>query len=248
MEVVSISEIEIRNLTKSFQVDGREVPVLRGVNLSLSAKDITILLGQSGCGKTTLLRIIAGLEQKDGGSVEQEGIARLGIVFQEPRLMPWLTVEHNIMFGRSRGEINQEELVRLIGLAGLEGFERAYPSQLSGGMQQRTAIARALAMDPAYLLMDEPFAALDYFTRRRLQQSLLDICRTEKKGMLFITHHIDEALILGSRIVVMSGSLCQKQYDLRNLPYPRDLTAGTINRLKREILKDIDESKEEQVC
>lgn len=248
MEVVKISGIEIRKLTKSFLVDGRNLPVLRGVDLSLSAEDITILLGQSGCGKTTLLRIVAGLEKADGGSVEQNGIARLGIVFQEPRLMPWLTVERNIAFGRSPGETDRNELARLVQLAGLEGFERAYPAQLSGGMQQRTAIARALAMNPSYLLMDEPFAALDYFTRARLQQSLLEICRTEKKGMLFITHHIDEALILGSRIVVMKQGICAKQYDLRNLPYPRDLTGETVNRLKREILNDINESKEENGC
>lgn len=239
MEVRTIAGIEIQGLTKSFQVDGREVPVLRGVDLSLPAKDITILLGQSGCGKTTLLRIVAGLETEDGGSVRKDGDVRLGIVFQEPRLMPWLTAERNIAFGLSKKATDPEKLAHLIGLTGLGGFERAYPAQLSGGMQQRTAIARALAMNPSYLLMDEPFAALDYFTRERLQQSLLQICRTEKKGMLFITHNIDEALILGSRIAVMKEGICRKQYDLRGLPYPRDLTGEEANRLKREILLEI---------
>lgn len=239
MEVGKISGIEIRKLTKSFQVDGRTVPVLRGVDLSLPAEEITLLLGQSGCGKTTLLRIIAGLETKDDGSVEKNETTRLGIVFQEPRLMPWLTVERNIAFGLSPRSVDREKIAHLVRLAGLEGFERAYPAQLSGGMQQRTAIARALATDPDYLLMDEPFAALDYFTRERLQQSLLRICQTEKKGMLFITHNIDEALILGSRIAVMKDGVCKKQYDLRALPYPRDLTGEAVNRLKRDILTEI---------
>ena len=173
--------IKIVDLKKSFQVEKKSLPVLTGVNLSLPGQQITVILGRSGCGKTTLLRLAGGLETPDSGQILYDDTEaadpghascgpsrRMAFVFQEPRLMPWLTVEGNIGFGLSRKEKkdSREHIRKIILAAGLEGFEKAYPSQLSGGMKQRTALARALAFRPSFIMMDEPFAALDYFTRR----------------------------------------------------------------------------------
>lgn len=243
--------MRIRGLRKSYQVSGRCLEVLRGLDLDLEEEGITVVLGRSGCGKTTLLRLIAGLEEADSGEIaafpfpeeREEGSAgkeKIGVIFQEPRLMPWLTVEKNIQFGVKRKRQDREKLSYLLGLTGLTGFEKARPSQLSGGMQQRVALARALAYEPDFLLMDEPFAALDYFTRGQMQQELLRIYQSEKKGILFVTHSIEEALTLGTRIVILEKGICKKEYDLRGVPFPRDLLSEEMLKIKGELIGQIE--------
>ncbi len=236
-----IAGVRIRNLYKAFQVAGKHVQVFKGLELELDASRITVVLGRSGCGKTTLLRVVSGLETYDSGEICLEDGIRLGIVFQEPRLMPWLNVRQNITFGLKKKEIDGEEIDGLIAMTGLDGFERAYPSQLSGGMQQRAALARALSHDPSYILMDEPFAALDYFTRKSMQDELLRIQQKNQKGVLFVTHSIDEALTLGHRIVVLEDGRCGMQLDLEDQPYPRELLSEDMIEIKKKIIKRIGE-------
>lgn len=236
--------MKITDLKKGYQVSGRFLPVLEGLNLEVEEQGITVVLGRSGCGKTTLLRLIAGLEKADLGRIQWEESKgdgpdrctghKTGVIFQEPRLMPWLTVEKNILFGAQNREQNLQPLLELTGLA---GFEKARPSQLSGGMKQRAALARALAYEPDYLLMDEPFAALDYFTRAQMQQELLNIYKKQKKGILFVTHSIEEALTIGTHIVVLENGICEREYHLETLAFPRDLLSGQLIELKRKLIE-----------
>lgn len=167
--------IKLMDIHKQYKVEGRDVQVLRGISLDIPEDHITVILGRSGCGKTTLLRLTGGLEKADSGEIQYEGSQRTAFVFQEPRLMPWLTVWDNVAFGIRKKEQNSENISGIISTVGLEGFEKAYPFQLSGGMQQRAAIARALAYRPSFIMMDEPFAALDYFTREQMQKELLRV-------------------------------------------------------------------------
>ena len=265
--------MKIKELRKSYQVSGHMIQVLKGLNLELDDQGITVILGRSGCGKTTLLRLVAGLEKADSGTIQwthqngadgwpehsggsersekpehsgaprqlQKDAGRIGVIFQEPRLMPWLTVEKNILFGVRDKGVGQEKLGHLLELTGLAGFEKARPNQLSGGMQQRAALARALAYEPDYLLMDEPFAALDYFTRAQMQQELLKIYQTERKGILFVTHSIEEALTVGTHIVILEHGVCGKEYSLEAVTFPRDLLSEEMIRLKRELIAQIQE-------
>ena len=248
--------MKITDLKKGYQVSGHFLPVLKGLNLETEDHGITVVLGRSGCGKTTLLRLVAGLEKADGGSIrwgdcenhdsDCQNSHKIGVIFQEPRLMPWLTVEKNILFGvqkKGRDGTEEERLKQLLTLTGLTGFEKARPSQLSGGMRQRVALARALAYEPGYLLMDEPFAALDYFTRAQMQQELLNIYRIQKKGILFVTHSIEEALTIGTHIVVLEDGICGREYHLETLAFPRDLLSGEMVGLKRELEETINEKK-----
>jgi ABC-type nitrate/sulfonate/bicarbonate transport system ATPase subunit len=211
------SVLAVRGVTRSFaaQRGGAPTVALRETDLVVAENDFVTILGPSGCGKSTLLRIVAGLDRPTAGEVLLEGRrieapgADRGMVFQSYTLFPWLTVLDNICFGlRERGVARAEQLAIANGFVtkvGLIGFERHYPKQLSGGMQQRTAIARALANGPRILLMDEPFGALDHQTRELMQELLLGIWEAEKKTVLFVTHDIDEAVFMGSRVVVMSA-------------------------------------------
>jgi len=237
-------DIELKNIHKNFLVEGKPLEVLKDFNLTIRHNAITVILGKSGCGKTTLLRLIGGLDKDFEGTLTYPKEAKTGIVFQEPRLMPWLNVWKNITFGLKGSEIREGHIRRLISLTGLEGFENAKPSQLSGGMEQRVAIARALAVDPGFLLMDEPFAALDYFTRASMQKVLLDIHRQNSCGVLFITHSIDEALILGDYIVIIKEKQVKKVYHLKEKSVPADLSSRDMIDLKEDILININESKE----
>ena len=234
--------IKIINLKKSYQVEGRELPVLTGVNLEIPERQITVVLGRSGCGKTTLLRLTGGLERADSGEIRYGGSHRTAFVFQEPRLMPWLTVRQNILFGL-RGREKKESGPRadeIIRTVGLEGFEKAYPSQLSGGMQQRTALARALAYRPSFIMMDEPFAALDYFTREQMQKELMRVQKKQGSSILFVTHSIDEALILGHKIVVIEKGRIKAQYQVPETTGERNLLDDMFISLKRNIITTLD--------
>ena len=233
--------IEISGLCKSYRVEGRTVEVLKDLDLTVPAREITVLLGRSGCGKTTLLRLIGGLEKADSGTIRRPPDSRTAFVFQEARLMPWLTVEKNIAFGLKKKDVCREDLTRLIAMTGLEGFEDALPGQLSGGMQQRAALARALAMKPDFILMDEPFAALDHFTREKMQNFLLELHQSTRCGVLFVTHSIDEALAIGDRIVILSDHKANKGY-----PIGSSWRASTGEEERRALRKAILDSIENQ--
>ena len=208
----SRNALEARGLSKAFQI-----PVLDHLSLGVRTGELLCLLGPNGCGKTTLLRILAGLEPPDAGTVLVEGDDLLrrsgrpavGVVFQEPRLLPWKTAAQNVEvclapLGLS-GDRAARRAAEYLDLVGLHGFGGYHPTRLSGGMQQRAAIARALAVDPAILLMDEPFSGLDPETRRDQQQAVVEIWRATGKTIVFITHSIEEALAIGSRVALLSA-------------------------------------------
>jgi ABC-type nitrate/sulfonate/bicarbonate transport system ATPase subunit len=211
---------------------------LQATDLDVAENDFITILGPSGCGKSTLLRIVAGLDRQTAGEVLLDGRridgpgADRGMVFQSYTLFPWLTVRDNVCFGlRERGLPRPQQLETanaFLAKVGLRGFENHYPKQLSGGMQQRTAIARALANDPRMLLMDEPFGALDHQTRELMQELLLGIWEEQKKTVLFVTHDIDEAVFMASRVVVMSARPGRIKLDRRvDLPHPRHYSMKT---------------------
>jgi len=210
---------------------GPPTDALARTDLEVEESEFIVLLGPSGCGKSTLLRIVAGLERPttgrvllDGRPVSDPGPDR-GMVFQSYTLFPWLSVEQNILFG-SRATPHRAR--QLIASVGLRGFERHYPKMLSGGMQQRTALARALANDPRILLLDEPFGALDNQTRALMQELLLGIWEADRKTVLFVTHDIDEAIFMANRVVVLSARPGRVKADLKiDLPHPRHYTMKT---------------------
>jgi len=206
--------IKIKDLYKTFMLsDGTRLDVISDLNLLVYDREFLCLLGPSGCGKSTLINIIAGLENYDRGEVDilptSNRQRRISIVFQSPLLLPWRTVWKNIQFALeanntiSRNEW-QDRISHVVRLVGIEGFENAYPHQLSGGMQTRVSIARALVTDPDILLMDEPFGALDEITRRYMQSELLKIWEKDKKTVIFVTHSISEAVYLADRIAIMT--------------------------------------------
>ena len=205
--------LHIGNLSKRYEVQGEPLPVLDDITLTVDPGEFVSIVGSSGCGKSTLLRLIVGLEDDYQGEVLLDGQRVVGtsldrgIVFQEHRLFPWLTVEQNIALGLLNATFTDNEkrtsVREHIALVGLEGFETAYPHQLSGGMSQRVAIARALVNRPEVLLLDEPFGALDALTRAHLQQELHRIWQAEGITMILVTHDVEEAIYLGDKVVVM---------------------------------------------
>lgn len=241
-----MSEIAVSGLCKSYALPERTLQVLSGVTLRLSSGKITVLLGKSGCGKTTLLRILAGLEKPDAGEIVIPARQRVGVIFQEPRLMPWLSVEENILLADPGKKLMQERLRQLIRLVGLCGFEKAWPRQLSGGMQQRVALARALAYEPEWLLLDEPFSALDYFTRRTMQRELLRVQQTEQKGLFLVTHHLDEALYLADEILLLREGHISQRYILPERTRDQDPAEETLPHLKERILKELEREDEKK--
>ena len=231
--------IELINVHKQYLVEDRAVQVLNGISLQVPSNRITVILGRSGCGKTTLLRLTGGLEKVDQGEIRYGESHRTAFVFQEPRLMPWLTVWNNIRFGLGKKEQDSKKIADIVATVGLDGFEKAYPSQLSGGTQQRTAIARALAYEPSFIMMDEPFAALDYFTREQMQKELMRVQKKQGSSILFVTHSIDEALILGHKIVVIEKGLVKAQYQVPETTGERNLLDDMFISLKRDIIKNL---------
>ena len=233
--------IEIKGLQKAYPIDGGTLRVLRGIDLYLPEGAITVVLGKSGCGKTTLLRLVGGLEAPDGGEIRFPSAQKAAFVFQEPRLMPWLNVRDNIEFGLKRPQIDRAETASIIRTVGLAGFEKSRPSQLSGGMQQRVALARALAYHPSFIMMDEPCAALDHFTRENMQQELLRVRRETDASILFVTHSIDEALILADKIVLISDGVVSSEYELAQ-PQPRDILCDAMIALRRDIVTALEKT------
>ena len=229
--------IEISNLSKHFFIHGKKIEVLKELNLSVKKDKITVILGRSGCGKTTLLRLIAGLESLSLGEIKFKEPAKIGFVFQEARLMPFLNVYENIVFALKKHEIEPAKIDSLISMIGLSDFKFAAVSQLSGGMSSRVSLARVLAYKANLILMDEPFAALDAFTRASMQAEILKI--KAGKTILFVTHNIDEALFLADEIILLEKGGIKSNYDLSNLARPRDLLSDELIAVKRKILSEI---------
>ena len=229
--------IEILNLSKHFFINDKRIDVLKELNLSIKKNKITVILGRSGCGKTTLLRLIAGLESVSLGEIKFKEQAKIGFVFQEPRLMPFLNVYENIVFALKKHEIDEVKIDRLISMIGLSDFKFATVSQLSGGMSSRVSLARVLAYEANLILMDEPFAALDAFTRASMQAEILKL--QAGKTIIFVTHNVDEALYLADEIILLEKGGIKSSYDLSNLAKPRDLLCDELINLKRKILSEI---------
>jgi NitT/TauT family transport system ATP-binding protein/sulfonate transport system ATP-binding protein len=250
-----MSKLMIENVSRVFPGvhGGAPVTALQPTHLMIGDNDFVTILGPSGCGKSTLLRMVAGLDRPSTGTItlDRKNVTRpgpdRGMVFQSYTLFPWLTIAENIGFGlreKGVGESKTREIVAAyIDRVGLRGFENHWPKQLSGGMQQRTAIARALANDPAVLLLDEPFGALDNQTRGLMQELLLGIWERDKKTVLFVTHDIEEAIFMATRCLVMSARPGRIKLDLPiDLPHPRHYTLKTspeFSQLKARLTEEI---------
>jgi len=250
-----LTKLRIEGVSRSFpgMRGGAPTLALEPISLQVAENDFITILGPSGCGKSTLLRIVAGLDRPSAGRVlldrreiDRPGPDR-GMVFQSYTLFPWLTVQENIGFGlREKGlaRVERDQVIAsYIEKVGLRGFARHYPKTLSGGMQQRTAIARALANDPAILLLDEPFGALDNQTRSLMQELLLGIWEAERKTVLFVTHDIEEAIFLANRVIVMTARPGRIKADVPiHLPHPRRYTVKTsleFSALKAQLTEEI---------
>lgn len=244
--------LEINQLNKTF-VKGKDAThVLNNIDLHVKKGEFITIIGPSGCGKSTLLKAMAGLDTEYSGELKLDGervtgaSIKQGVIFQEPRLFPWLTVERNIAASLplTNSEVKQN-VEKLIKLVRLEGFEKAYPKELSGGMAQRVSIARALLRKPKILLLDEPFGALDAFTRSHMQDALLDIWREEKTSMVFVTHDIDEAIYLGNKVMIMSArpGTIQKIINI-DLPFPRKKSTKSFQEFRQLVLREFEKVEE----
>ena len=239
-----MSKVELRNLSMRFGA----TEVLRDINLSVREGEFVCILGPSGCGKSTLLNIVGGFVKPAAGEALIDGVPVSGpdprriFVFQERGVFPWLTVEQNVAFGLFRldGAEKLDRVTRYVQLVGLAGFEKAYPRELSGGMKQRLEVARALAVNPDVLYLDEPFGALDSITRLQMRRELLRIWQAEKKTILFVTHDIDESVQLADRVVVMSArpGKIRRILDI-DVAHPRDLSAPRYIQLRDTIFGEI---------
>lgn len=242
----------IESVNKSFYKTNQEIVALSDVNLKVEKGEFVTIIGPSGCGKSTLLKIIAGLDLQFKGNVSIEDQVltgpsiKQGFIFQEHRLFPWLTVEKNIAADLSlRDPDVQNKVSELIEIVRLKGFEKAYPRELSGGMLQRAAIARALLRDPDVLLLDEPFGALDAFTRTHLQDVLLDIWKKKGTTMILVTHDIDESVYLANRVVIMSPrpGKVSKVIPVK-LPFPRKKSSVSFQQVRQLVLAEFEKTEE----
>ncbi len=242
------TKLRAERLNMVFEHDGKTTPVLENISLEVGDGEFLCLLGPSGCGKSTLLSIMAGFLSPTSGEIRIDGQAVRGpdprriFVFQERGTFPWLTVEGNVGFGLfklSRSE-REQRIAHYIQMVGLRGFEKAYPPELSGGMKQRLEVARALAVNPDMLFLDEPFGALDSITRLVMRGELLRIWEAERKTIIFVTHDIDEAVQLADRVVVMSARPAKIQQIVKvDIPHPRDLSSPRYLELRDGIFKQI---------
>ncbi|MCP5053241.1 MAG: ABC transporter ATP-binding protein [bacterium] len=247
-----MNKISIEHITHTFSLpDKRQLTAVQDTNLSVKPGELVTIIGRSGCGKTTLLNLVGGLLKPTSGVIRINGQTVTGphysrmMMFQQPCVLPWLTVEGNIAFGcKIRGEKEglREKVSRYIHLIGLEGFEKVYPDGLSAGMMQRVALARSLIGEPEVLLMDEPFSDVDFFTRSNLYKLVLDLWQNLGLTVVLVTHDIEEALLLGQRVVMMSDRPGRIK-DIFNipLPYPRSVHDAALNSKKKEILERFDE-------
>lgn len=241
--------LSFNQVSKHFNTNKGDLKVLQDINLEVKPKEFISIVGSSGCGKSTLLRLIIGLDDEYEGVIELDGKVisgtdlNRGIVFQEHRLLPWLNVEQNIAIALQNASLSQQDKRKTvqdhIDLVGLQGFEKSYPHQISGGMSQRVAIARGLVNRPEVLLLDEPFGALDALTRTRLQSELQNIWEKEGITMILVTHDVEEAVFLGNRVLVMEPrpGRIKSIIDV-DLPFPRDRTSYDFLKIKKEVLKE----------
>jgi NitT/TauT family transport system ATP-binding protein len=247
-QVAGEPKLSARHITMVFQRDGKSTSVLDDISLEVGQGEFLCIVGPSGCGKSTLLSTMAGFLSPTSGEVRIDGETVNGpdprriFVFQERGVFPWLTVEGNIEFGLfslSRAE-RRRRVAHYIKMVGLEGFEKAYPAELSGGMKQRVEVARALAVNPDMLFLDEPFGALDSITRLIMRGELLRIWEAERNTIIFVTHDIDEAVQLGDRVAVMSDRPAKIQQIVNiDIPHPRDLSAPRYLELRNGILTQL---------
>ena len=245
---IASSKVSIRGVTKTFPGDEKPIEVLQAVDLEVREGEFVCILGPSGCGKSTLLNIVGGFIPATSGAVQIDGERVVGpdprriFVFQERGVFPWLTVEGNIGFGLFAlpADERARRIAHYVKLVGLSGFETTYPQELSGGMKQRLEVARALAVDPDVLLLDEPFGALDSITRLVMRSELLRIWEGEKKTILFVTHDIDESVQLADRVVVMSTRPARIQRIVEiDMPHPRDMSSRRYIELRDSIFDEI---------
>jgi len=240
--------LQITSVNKKYTIKKTELDVLVNISLDMREGEIISIVGSSGCGKSTLLKLIVGLERATSGSILIDGrevtspSQKCGIVYQEPRLFPWLNVDQNIAFGLSKNVPRverKEKTLEYISLVGLNGFEHALPKQLSGGMQQRVSIARALVGNPEILLLDEPFGALDALTRIQMQNEIVRIWETHRTTMILVTHDIDESIFLSDKIVIMSKRPGKISKIINaKLPRPRDRSSPDFISIRREIYQE----------
>ncbi len=240
--------ISVRHVKKEFKIDKEPLVVLKDINLEIESGDIVSIIGGSGCGKSTLLRLIAGLDVPNEGEIlingkqVQKPSVDVGVLFQESRLFPWDNTEKNIAFGlpESTPKKTKKELVRkYMDMVGLSGFGKALPKQLSGGMQKRVAIARTLINSPHILLLDEPFGALDAFTKMNLQEEVVRIWKEERMTTVLVTHDIDEAIYMGNKIIIMSAKpgVIKKIINVE-LPEPRSRTSYDFEQIRLKVYKE----------
>ena len=239
--------VELCNLSKHFLLGERTISAVQSVTTTISHGSFTVIVGKSGCGKTTLLRLLGGLEELTEGQIhwtdieKQQLLPKIGFVFQEPRLMPWLTVYENMAFSLDKSLLSEAVATivnPILNQLGLESFRDAYPAQLSGGMAQRVSLGRTLCYDPDLILMDEPFGALDYFTRKKLQHEMVELFLLQKKTVIFVTHDVSEAIYLGQKILVMDEGRIVKEIPIE-MPYPRNLASSDILDIQTEILESL---------
>jgi ABC-type nitrate/sulfonate/bicarbonate transport system ATPase subunit len=245
-DVTQSVAVGIRNVSHAFDLGGTRLPVLEAIDLSVAAGEFIALLGPSGCGKSTLLRLISGLEQPTSGNITADGVlvdrpdpSRI-LVFQDPTLFPWATVWNNVATGPDARGLLKSERPRVdaaLDLVGLSGFAGAYPHQLSGGMAQRAALARALVNDPGLLLLDEPLGKLDSLTRLSLQTELAALWRKAGFTSILVTHDVEEALLLTSRVIVLTERPARIKAEFRvERPYPRHRDDPELIALRRQVL------------
>ena len=251
VEEKNCGKIEIKNISKQFiSKDDESVEALNHVNIQFEAGEFVTLIGPSGCGKTTLLRLLSGLETPTSGELCLDGNPisgaghEIGLVFQEPQLFGWKSVEKNVAFGlKARGIYKERraDVQKYIDMVGLSGFEKSYPHHLSGGMAQRVSLARTLINHPKVLLLDEPFGALDSFTRTAMQKKILDIWEEQRMTVIMVTHDVDEAIILSSKIVVMTPRPARVKDVMANqLPRPRNRDTAEFIEMRKRVFKQLE--------
>ncbi|HPR41213.1 MAG TPA: ABC transporter ATP-binding protein [Candidatus Methanofastidiosa archaeon] len=243
-----MEKLRIKDLEKTFISEKKsKVTAVRDMNFTVKDKEFLCIVGPSGCGKTTLLRIIAGLEKPTSGTMEWEDGSdhKIGFVFQDDALLPWRTAYNNIALGLELSKMPKDEIKKkvseLIEFMGLKGFENSYPKELSGGMQKRVAISRALVIEPELLLMDEPFVSLDAQTRNVLQRELIKVWEKRQNTIIFITHNVDEAVYLADRVLILTARPTMVNAEvIIDLPRPRDRTSNDFINIRKKILSKIE--------